>query len=109
MTKLHQQDPGTFPRDGRKAFHMSEIDYLRVQKLADERGHRVTAVYHSHADAGAYFSELDQDYARQPAFPFPEADHIVVSVVDGLYREAAIFRQTEAGRFEGRSLISEAP
>ncbi len=110
MTKLHQQDPISFPRDGRMAFHMSEADYLRVQKEADVRGQPVTAVYHSHADAGAYFSELDQGFASQRAFPFPEAHHIVISVVDGLLKETAVFRRVESPLgFEGRVLVPEAP
>lgn len=109
MTRLHQQDRAAFPRDGRMAFHMSEADYLRVQRIADEAGQVVTAVFHSHADAGAYFSEMDQDFARQPAFPFPDAHHIVISVVDGLVRESAVFRRTRDGGFEGRLLVSEAP
>lgn len=110
MTKLHQQDPLSFPRDGRTAFHMSEADYLRVQQDADERSQVVTAVYHSHANAGAYFSELDQEFAAQPAFPFPGAGHIVISVVDGLLRETAFFRLVEeAPGFEGRLLVAEAP
>ena len=109
MTRLHQQDPLAFPRDGRTAFHMSEADYVRVQKDADERGDLVTAVYHSHTDAGAYFSELDQEFASQHAFPFPDAHHIVISIVDGLLKETALFRRDDEGRFEGRLLVSEAP
>ncbi len=110
MTKLHLQDPTNFPRDGRMAFHMSEVDYLRVQKDADQLGEVVTAVYHSHTDAGAYFSELDQAFACQPAFPFPDAHHIVVSVVEGLLKQTAVFQRAEASPgFEGRLLVSEAP
>lgn len=109
MTMLHQQDPMTFPRDGRQAFHMSEIDYLRVQKDADAAGQQVTAVYHSHTEAGAYFSEMDQEFASQPAFPFPDAHHIVISVVEGLLKETAVFaRIPEAPGFVGRLLVSEA-
>ena len=110
MTRLHQQDPASYPRDGREAFHMSEVDYLRAQKAADAQGGCITAVYHSHADAGLYFSELDQEYATQPGFPFPEAQHIVISVVDGLVKETAVFgRQETGGGFEGRLLVAEAP
>ena len=110
MTKLHRVDPVRFPRDGQTAFHMSEIDYLRVQEEADEIGHSVTAVYHSHANAGPYFSELDQEFALQPAFPFPGADHIVISVVDGQLGESAIFRRIDdTPDFEGRLLTAEAP
>jgi proteasome lid subunit RPN8/RPN11 len=106
MTRLHRQDPITWPRDGTKAFHMNEIDYLRVREQAEASGERVTGVYHSHVDAGAYFSELDQVYVRQPLFPFPDAQHIVLSVLEGRVRDVALFRiDAGSGRFEGRSVV----
>lgn len=110
MTRLHHEDPLTYPRDGRQAFHMNEADYLEAVKTAEERGLGVVAVYHSHADAGAYLSEMDQDYALAPGFPFPDADHIVISVVEGLVRETACFRrELPGGAFVGRLLVSEGP
>ena len=110
MTRLHQRDPLAHPRDGRKAFHMNEGDTLRVIEEAEAKSQLVTGVYHSHTDAGPYFSELDQEYARQPGFPFPDAQHIVISVIDGLVGEAAVFRRIEASPgFEGRLLCGEAP
>jgi proteasome lid subunit RPN8/RPN11 len=110
MTRLHRRDPKAHPRDGTKAFHMNEADTLRVIEEAEGRGQLVTGVYHSHADAGPYFSELDQEFARQPGFPFPEAQHIVISVIEGVVGEAAVFRRTELGPgFEGRLLVGAAP
>jgi proteasome lid subunit RPN8/RPN11 len=110
MTRLHQQDAVRFPRDGRQAFHMNEVDMLTAQREADASGKRVTAIYHSHADAGPYFSTLDQEFAEQPGFPFPEAIHIVVSVLEGLVNEIAVFRRVpEPPRFEGRLVAGEAP
>ncbi len=32
MTLQHQSDPKRYPRDGREAYYMSEIDYLRAQQ-----------------------------------------------------------------------------
>lgn len=110
MTRLHRADPMRHPRDGRKAFHMNEIDYKTVMEEAEAESLQVTAVYHSHADAAAYFSELDQRFALEPGFPFPDAAHVVISVVDGLVRETAVFeRQSGEGAFVGRLLVSEAP
>jgi len=110
MTRLHRSDPARYPRDGRRAFHMNEIDYMGVLQEAESLGDEVTAVYHSHADAAAYFSEMDQAYALQPLFPFSQADHIVISVLDGLVKEVAVFRRRAASLdFEGRSLVPEAP
>ncbi len=110
MTRLHKQDSDRFPRDGSEAFHMHEADVLAAQREADEQGWRVTGVYHSHADAGPYFSALDQEFALQPGFPLPEAVHIVVSVLEGLVKEVAVFERSEAPlRFTGRLLCAEAP
>jgi len=103
MTARHGGDPVRYPRDGREAFYMSEIDYLKAQRDAEARGERVTAVYHSHVDAGAWFSQADQAGAEVALFPFPEAAHIVVSIWDGKLAEAGIFQRTATG-FEGRFL-----
>jgi adenylyltransferase/sulfurtransferase len=103
MTAWHQRDPETYPRDGRQGFYMNEQDYLRAEDEASARGERVTCVYHSHVEAGAYFSEMDQDFAGQPLFPFPDADHLVVSVVGGKVVDQALFRRDAAGAgFVGR-------
>jgi proteasome lid subunit RPN8/RPN11 len=110
MTRLHRQDPVRYPRDGREGFHMNEADVLQAQKLADQEGWRVTGVYHSHADAGPYFSVLDQEFALQPGFPFPDALHIVVSVLEGLVKEVAAFaRDASPEGFSGRLLSAEVP
>jgi proteasome lid subunit RPN8/RPN11 len=110
MTRLHRQDPEAWPRDGSQAFHMNEADCLRIQHHADAAGLLVTGVYHSHVEAGAYFSALDQQFAGQPLFPFPRADHFVLSVVESRVREVAVFRWSgERGAFEGRPVLPEAP
>jgi proteasome lid subunit RPN8/RPN11 len=86
---------------------MNELDYLRVSEEAAPQGRVVTAVYHSHVGAGAYFSELDQEFARQPLFPFPDADHIVLAVFDRRVGELGLFRSDPAGSFAGRSVVAE--
>ena len=109
MTRLHRQDPVTWPRDGRQAFHMNEIDYQRVERHADEGGQHVTGVYHSHVDAAAYFSEVDQAFVRDPLFPFPAAEHVVLAVLERKVVDAAVFwLDPRTGRFEGRPLAPEA-
>ena len=110
MTRLHRQDPAAYPRGGERAFHMNEFDYMRVQREAEASGASVTGVYHSHVEAAAYFSEDDQESARQEMYPFPKVDHIVISVVGRAVKEVAAFRWLPGeGRFEGRTLVVEAP
>jgi adenylyltransferase/sulfurtransferase len=110
MTRLHRRDPVVHPRGGEKAFHMNEFDYVRVQRDAEAIGARVTGVYHSHVEAGAYFSEDDQESALHELYPFPKVDHIVVSVVERAVKEVAAFRWVaEEDGFEGRPLVVETP
>ena len=105
MTQRHQSDPIAYPQDGRDAFHMNELDYLRAQEKAEADGLRVTAVYHSHVGYGAYFSEMDREYAESALFPFPDAEHIVVSVSEGAVRGLGLFRRDQpGGSFSGRSV-----
>ena len=105
MTARHGSDPETYPRDGREAYVMNELDYLKVIEFAESKGDRVTAVYHSHVGAGMYFSEMDQEYANAPFFPFPDAVQIVLAVCDGRVAGAGLFqRDAETRRFSGTAI-----
>ena len=95
---------------GGRAFQMNADDYLPILREAEASGARVTGVYHSHVEAAAYFSEEDQRFALQEMYPFPDVDHIVVSVIGREVKEFAAFRWLPgAGRFERRTLEVEAP
>lgn len=110
MTQRHQRDPVAYPRDGTEAFYMNEHDYLREQQRADDEGLRVTAVYHSHVGSAVYLSEMDLDYAESTLFPFPDADHIVVSVSEGAVRGLGLFdREAPGSEFRGRSVTALVP
>ena len=107
MTLQHQNDPVAYPRDGRQAYYMSEVDTLRALKEAESRGEAVTAVYHSHVAVGVYLSEMDQDFADHELFPFPTAAQIVLAVganaVDRVLA-SGIFERDPTGQFRGRPL-----
>lgn len=108
MTLQHRRDPAAYPRDGREGFFMNEQDYARAEQEAKATRARVVCVYHSHVGCGAWFSELDQEFAGQPLFPFPDASHLVVSVMGGKVVDQALF-QREDGRegagFLGRPVV----
>jgi proteasome lid subunit RPN8/RPN11 len=107
MTALHRAAPASYACDGRAAFHINPLEYARIEEEANAQGERITAVYHSHVGARAYFSAMDLEFASQPDFPFPDADHIVVAVVDGAVRkeERALFRRNAGdGPFRGHPL-----
>jgi proteasome lid subunit RPN8/RPN11 len=110
MTQRHQRDPVAYPRDGRDAFYMNEHDYLREHEKAEAEGRRVTAVYHSHVGSAVYLSEMDLEYAESAWFPFPDADHIVVSVSEGAVRGLGLFhREAPGAPFRGRSVMPLVP
>ena len=84
QNELHARDPQRYPRDAK--------DLLRIGDLERE-GFDVAVIYHSHIDAGAYFSETDRRQAvvgGQPAYP--AAVYIVTSVVAGRVEAVAAFR-----------------
>ncbi len=108
MTALHLQDAERYPRNGKKAFYMNPTDYLKAMDEAAQQGELVSAIYHSHVGAGAYFSEMDQEYAEQETFPFPDVAHIVIAVFDGQVKQLGVFERKEAGLpFLGRPLVAE--
>jgi proteasome lid subunit RPN8/RPN11 len=110
MTMRNQDDPVAYPRDGREAFLMSDSDLLVAQRDAESRAQRVTAVYHSHVGAGAYLSEMDQEFAEHELFPFPDAAHVVIAVWERKVARVGIFeRDAETGVYVGRSLEPRTP
>jgi proteasome lid subunit RPN8/RPN11 len=101
MTAKHNDDSVQFPRDNRSAFYMNELEVERVLRDAERAGEHVTAVYHSHVGAGAYLSDMDFEHAQRQLFPFPEADWIVLAVVEQSVREVALFRRGGPQGFVG--------
>lgn len=88
----HAEDPVRFPRTARNAYFMDPRDILAWSRLESE-GFRVAVIYHSHPDAGAYFSDMDKEQAAPGGEPsYPEAIYVVVSVVGGEPRAAAAYR-----------------
>jgi len=91
QNELHAKDPSRHPRDARTAYHMDPQDLLRVARLEGD-GYRVRAIYHSHIDAGAYFSETDKQNALVRGEPlYPEAAYVVLAVVEAKVATSAVF------------------
>ena len=57
--KLHALDPETYPRTGRMYFDIDPMKFARAVREGEARGRPVKVLYHSHLDAGAYFSPTD--------------------------------------------------
>jgi proteasome lid subunit RPN8/RPN11 len=95
--ELHQRDPARHPRDARTAYYIDPKDLLMIGRREAE-GYCVATIYHSHIDAGAYFSETDRRKALVNGEPaYPEAAYVVVSVVEGKVVGAGSFRWDPAG------------
>lgn len=88
----HARDPLGFPRTSRESYLMDPHAQLRVLKELEDTGGSVVAVWHSHVEAGAYFSAKDRADALQDGAPLvPGAEYLVFGVQRG--------RVTEAKRF----------
>ena len=104
---LHARDPQRYPRDARTAYYIDPADLLRIGRLEGE-GFTVTIIYHSHIDAGAYFSETDRRNAMLGDEPsYPQATYVVTSVMTGRVDGMAAFRWDATQRdFVARELAA---
>ena len=94
--ELHAKDPVRHPRDARTAYFIDPRDLLQIGRLESE-GFSVAVIFHSHVDAGAYFSPTDRQQALLGGEPmYPEATWVVTSVVVGRVEAMAAFRWSPA-------------
>ncbi len=87
--KLHAADPQTHPRTSKLAYRMDDMQVMRIQQEAESKGGQMVAIYHSHIDVDAYFSEEDQNAAMffgEPAYP--GVVYPVIPVKEGRVDEA---------------------
>lgn len=98
QNELHARDPERYPRDARTAYYIDPADLLRIGRLEGE-GFTVTVIYHSHIDAGAYFSETDRRNAMLGDEPsYPQTTYVVTSVLEGRVDAMAAFRWDAGSR-----------
>ena len=99
--RLHALDPTAYPRDARTAYAFDALKLERTLEAARTDGRALAAIFHSHPEHGAYFSETD----RAAATPFgdatwPDAVQLVYAVLDRRAADVAAFRwEPEAGDF----------
>jgi proteasome lid subunit RPN8/RPN11 len=91
QNELHAKDPQRHPRDARTAYFIDPKDLLAIGRREGE-GYKVDVIYHSHIDAGAYFSATDKQNALMDGVPFyPAATYVVVSVMGGKVSDQRAF------------------
>lgn len=77
--RLHAENPARFIRTSRTAYNLDARDILALRESLGGDSPALI-VYHSHVDAGSYFSEADQAVARfngEPAYP---VEYVVVDI-----------------------------
>ncbi len=90
--ELHAKLPEHYTRTARTAYVWDKNEREEMEALRERPGHSLVAVYHSHPDHGAYFSDTDQAAATPFGEPtYAEAAQIVVSVLDGKAVEIKTF------------------
>jgi proteasome lid subunit RPN8/RPN11 len=104
--ELHAKDPGRFPRTARTAYYIAHEHLLEIGHRESE-GFEVQIIYHSHVDAGAYFSETDRRNAMVDGTPaYPTATYVVVGVTQGRVAETRAHRfDADAGEFAEVALV----
>ena len=89
--KYHKLDPITFPRTSATYFKINELRAMKAIDQGDKSGQPIKVIYHSHCDAGAYFSAEDAaTFSSEGTLMWPCA-FIVVSVQDGKVAETKLW------------------
>lgn len=80
----HARYPEEFTRTSRTAYFLQPEALLTLEKRMRTDGGRICAIYHSHIDAEAYFSDEDKRAALSNGEPlFPGVFYFVISVLKG--------------------------
>lgn len=90
--EMHARYPETYPRTAKTAYLIDPKEQQRIFDEAERNGQEVKAIYHSHTDHDAYFSEEDRLVAAPWGEPmFAEVSYIVVSIWNGKLKEVNEF------------------
>ncbi|MFL5271148.1 MAG: Mov34/MPN/PAD-1 family protein [Anaeromyxobacteraceae bacterium] len=99
--RYHATDPEHFPRTSRDSYLMDPKTQLRLQRETEAWGGEIVAVWHSHVEVGAYFSEKDRaDAVVEGIQTMPGAEYLVLAVRGGRVTEARRFRWDGGGFVE---------
>ncbi len=92
QNRLHKEAPDTYPRDARTAYVIHPNDLIAVTKETDTTERQIKAVYHSHPNHPAYFSDKDKADATIWGEPtYGDAPYIVISVYGAEIRDVKAF------------------
>jgi len=101
--RYHAADPARFPRTSRESYLVDPRTLLGLHEELEASGGLILAVWHSHVEVGAYFSEKDRaDAVVDGVQQVPGAEYIVLGVRGGKVTEARRYR------FEGGAFVEAA-
>ncbi len=81
---LHRLDSEQYPRTGRTYFDIDSMKFEKSITQSEAQGRPVKVLYHSHLDAGAYFSPTDAEVAKMGQGEPPwDLAYLVTSVRQG--------------------------
>ena len=90
--EMHARYPETYPRTAKTAYLIDPMEQQRIFGEALKTGEEVKAIFHSHTDHDAYFSEEDQQVACPWGEPMvPGVSYLVVSIWGGRLKETNEF------------------
>ncbi len=93
VDRYHARDPDRFPRTARTAYLFNPAEQIQVFDEAERQNEKVTIIFHSHADVGAYFSAEDSANALVEGKPLlPGVDYLVISVRSAKADDLKLFR-----------------
>ena len=86
--RYHALDPASYPRTARTAYKLNE----RLIAKAEDAGATLVCIWHSHCDAGAYFSGEDVRCAAPGGVAlYPGVAYLVLAVLGGTVRGVAMY------------------
>jgi len=89
---LHRLDPEAYPRTGRTYFDIDSMKFEAAIRRGEVEGRPVKVLYHSHLDAGAYFSATDAEVAKMGQGEPPwDLAYLVTSVRGGQVDDQKLF------------------
>jgi proteasome lid subunit RPN8/RPN11 len=89
---LHRLDPEQYPRTGRTYFDIDSMKFEAAIRRGHAEGRPVKVLYHSHLDAGAYFSPTDAEVAKMGRDEPPwDLAYLVTSVRGGQVDDRKLF------------------
>ncbi len=94
---LHKDDPVAYPRDARSAYVMHPDDLITIHKESESENLPIKALYHSHPNHEAYFSDKDKSDAIMWGEPvYPGVAYLVISIYDDSTRVVKAFTWNDA-------------